>query len=154
MLRSLFQNTTKQRKTCASHKPFSCREQEKWKRMRSEEEAVQGKTFQELSLTQHLPNHKMLHSTTTDTTRTMAAFMYYTLHKLLTGKARSQQACSEDFGCKMTLFKHLVTGKRHPGRLGRKGEGCRSSRTVEEVKQLESSEPTQKRPKCTKKDKK
>ena len=123
-------------------------------RMRSEEEAVQGKTFQELSLTQHLPNHKMLHSTATDTTRTMAAFMYYTLHKLLTGKARSQQACSEDFGYKMTLFKHLVTGKRQPGRLGRKGEGCRSSRTVEEVKQLESSEPTQKRPKCTKKDKK
>ena len=29
-------------------------------RTRSEEEALQGKMYQELSLTQHLPNHKKL----------------------------------------------------------------------------------------------
>ena len=122
-------------------------------RTRSKEEALQGKTFQELSLTQHLPNHKKLHPSATDATRTMAAFMYYALHKELTGKARSQQACSEDFGCKMTPFKHLVTGKKQPGRLGRvKGEGGKSSRTVEEVKQLESGEPKLKRLRHGKKD--
>ena len=31
----------------------------------------------------------------------MATFMYYALHKQLTGKARSQRAWSEDFGCKI-----------------------------------------------------
>ena len=36
--------------------------------------------------------------------------LYYALHKQLTDKARSQQACSQDFGCKMTPFKCLVTG--------------------------------------------
>ena len=122
-------------------------------RTRSKEEALQGKMFQELSLTQHLPNHKKLHPSATDATRTMAAFMYYALHKQLTGKARSQQACSEDFGCKTTSFKYLVTGKKEPGGPGRgKGERGKSSQTVEEVKQLESGEPQQKRPRHGKKD--
>ena len=85
----------------------------------------------------------------------MATFMYYALHKQLTGKVKSQQACSEDFGCKMTPFKHLVIGKKQPGGPGRgKGEKGKSSRRVEEVKQLESGEPQQKRPKHVKKDKK
>ena len=97
-------------------------------RTRSKEEALQGKMYQELSLIQHLPNHKKLQPSTTDATRTMAAFMYYALHKQLTGKARSQRACSDDFGCKMTPFKHLVTGKKQPGRPGRtKGEKGKSS---------------------------
>ena len=65
----------------------------------------------------------------TDATRTMAAFMYYALHKELAGKAKSQQAYSDDFGCKTTPFKHLVsTGKKQPGRPGRgKGEKGKSS---------------------------
>ena len=122
-------------------------------RTRSEEEALQGKMYQELSLTQHLPNHKKLQLSMTDAMRTMATFMYYALHKQLTGKARSQQACSEDFGCKTTPFRHLVTGKKQPGRPGRgKGEGSKSSWTVEEVKQLESSKLPQKRLRHGKKD--
>ena len=96
-------------------------------RMRSEEEALQGKTYQELSLTQHLPNHKKLQPSTADATRTMTAFMYYALHKQLTGKAKSQQACSDEFGCKTTLFKHLVTEKKQLGRPGRKDEKGRSN---------------------------
>ena len=76
----------------------------------------------------------------------MATFMYYALHKQLTGKVRSQQACSEDFGCKTTLFKHLVTGKKQPGGAGRtKGEKGKSSQTMEEVKQLESGEQPNKK---------
>ena len=81
----------------------------------------------------------------TDATRTMAAFMYYALHKQLTGKAKSQQACSDEFGCKMTLLKHLVTGKKQPGGPGSKGEKGKSSWTTE-VKQLESSEQPAKKP--------
>ena len=95
-------------------------------RMRSEEEAIQGKMYQELLLTQHLPNHKKLQLSMTDATRTMAAFMYYALHKQLTAKAKSQQACLDDFDCKTTLFKCLVTGKKQPGGPGRKGKRGKS----------------------------
>ena len=87
-------------------------------RMRSEEEKLQGKTYQEPSMTQHLPNYKKLPPNVTDATRTIAALMYYALHKQLTGKARSQQVCSNDFGCKTTPFKRLVTGKKQPGGKG------------------------------------
>ena len=59
--------------------------------MRSEEEALQGKMYQELTLTQHLPNYKKLQLSVTDQTRTMAAFIYFVLYKQLTGKAKSQQ---------------------------------------------------------------
>ena len=76
-----------------------------------------------MSLTQHLPDYQKLQPTVTDVTRTIATFMYYTLHKQLTGKAKSQQSCSEEFGCKTTPFKHLVTGKRQPSGPGRKGKG-------------------------------
>ena len=62
-------------------------------RMRIKEEALQGKTYQELSLTQHLPNYKKLQPSATDQTRTMAAFMYFVLYKQLPGKAKSQQGC-------------------------------------------------------------
>ena len=81
-------------------------------RTRSEEEALQGKMYQALSLTQHLPNYKKLHPSATDATRTMATFMYYALYKQLTGKAKSQQGCSDEFGCKTTPFKNLITGKK------------------------------------------
>ena len=66
-------------------------------RMRSEEEALQGKTYQELLLIQHLPNYQKLKLSATDITRTMAAFMYYVLYKQLTGKPKAQQGCSEEF---------------------------------------------------------
>ena len=116
-------------------------------RTRSKEEALQGKMYQELSLTQHLPNHKKLQLSMTDAMRTMATFMYYALHKQLTGKAKSQQACSDDFDCKTTPFKHLVTGKKQPDGPGRgkSGKG-KSSQTTEEVKQLESGEQPEKKP--------
>ena len=121
-------------------------------RTRSKEEILQGKTYQQLSLTQHLPNHKKLQLSMTDATRTMATFMYYALHKQLTGKVKSQQACSDEFDCKTTPFKHLVIGKKQPGRPGRKGEKGKSSQTTEEVKQLESSEQPEKKPRCSMRD--
>ena len=118
--------------------------------MRSEEEALQGKTYQKLSLTQHLPNHKKLQPSATDATRTMATFMYYDLYKQLTGKVKSQQGCSDEFGCKTTLFKHLVTGKKQPGGPGRgKGEKGKSSQTTEEIRQLENGKQPEKKPRCS-----
>ena len=81
-------------------------------RMRSKEEALQGKMYQELSLTQHLPNYKKLQLSATDQTKTMATFMYFVLYKQLTDKAKSQQGCSEEFKCRTTLFKCLARQTR------------------------------------------
>ena len=68
------------------------------------------------------------------------------MYKQLTGKAKSQQGFSEEFKCKMTPFKHLITGEKQPGRPGR-GK-FKSSKTVAEVQKLES-EPASKRQRPT-----
>ena len=110
-------------------------------RMRTEEEELQAKTYQELSLTQHLPNYQKLQPMATNVTRTMATFMYYALYKQLKGKVKSQQGWLDQFGCKKTPFKCLVTGKKQPGRPGRKGKGRgKYTQTTEQVKWLESGE--------------
>ena len=59
-------------------------------RMVEEMVQLEGKTYRELTLTQHLPNTKKIYSNTTDQTRTMAAFMYFVLYEQITGLKASQ----------------------------------------------------------------
>ena len=82
-------------------------------------EQLEGKTYRELTLSQHLPDAKKIYSNATDQTRTMAAFMYFVLYEQITSLKASQTGCSRDFKCQGTLFKRLVTGKRQPGGPGR-----------------------------------
>ena len=103
-------------------------------------EQLEGKTYRELTMSQHLPNAKKIYRNTTDQTRTMAAFMYFVLYEQITGLKASQTGCSRDFQCQRTLFKRLVTGKKQPGGPGRSGEQ-RSKRTLDEVAKLEGSIP-------------
>ena len=106
------------------------------------EEIVQleGKTYRELTMSQHLTEAKKIYSNTTDQTRTMAAFMYFVLYKQITGLKASQTGCSRDFQCQGTPFKRLVTGKKQTGGPGRSGEQ-RSKGTLEEVAGLEGDTP-------------
>ena len=114
-------------------------------------EQLEGKTYRELTLSQHLPNFKKIYSNTTDQTRTMAAFIYFVLYEQITGLKASQTGCSKDFRCQGTPFKRLVTGKRQPGGPGRSSEAKgRSSRTLEEVAKLEDATPAKQRRKATK----
>ena len=78
----------------------------------------------------------------------MAAFMYYVLHEQITGKQKSQTGCSAEFGCRMTPFKCLVTGKKQPGRQDRAARERRSQRTLGQVAEMEG-EPAAKKPKPT-----
>ena len=103
-------------------------------------EQLKGKTFRELTMSQHLPDAKKIYPNATDQTRTMAAFMYFVLYKQITGLKASQTGCSRDFQCQGTLFKRLVTGKKQPGGPGRSGEQ-RSKRMLEEVAELEGGTP-------------
>ena len=103
-------------------------------------EQLEGKTYRELTMSQHLPDAKKIYSNATDQTRTMAAFMYFVLYEQITGLKASQTGCSRDFQCQRTPFKRLVTGKKQPGGPGRSGEQ-RSKRTLEEVAELEGDTP-------------
>ena len=103
-------------------------------------EQLEGKTYRELTMSQHLPDTKKIYSNATDQTRMMAAFMYFVLYKQITSLKASQTGCSRDFKCQGTPFKRLVTGKRQPGGPGRSSEQ-RSKRTLEEVAELEGDTP-------------
>ena len=103
-------------------------------------EQLEGKTYRELTMSQHLPDAKKIYSNAKDQTRTMAAFMYFVMYEQITGLKASQTGCSRDFKCQGTPFKRLVTGKRQPGGPGRSSEQ-RSKRTLEEVAKLEGDTP-------------
>ena len=111
-------------------------------------EQLEGKTYRELTMSQHLPDAKKIYSNATDQTRTMAAFMYFVLYKQITGLKASQTGCSRDFKCQGTPFKRLVTGKKQPGGPGRSSEQ-RSKRTLEEVAELEGDTPAKQTRKST-----
>ena len=103
-------------------------------------EQLEGKTYRELTMSQHLRDAKKIYSNATDQTRMMAAFMYFVLYEQITGLRASQTSCSRDFQCQGTPFKRLVTGKKQPGGPGRSSKQ-RSKRTLEEVAKLEGDTP-------------
>ena len=103
-------------------------------------EQLEGKTYRELTMSQHLPDAKKIYSNATDQTRTMAAFMYFVLYEQITSLKASQTGCSRDFQCQGTPFKRLVTRKKQPGGPGRSGEQ-RSKRMLEEVAELGGDTP-------------
>ena len=111
-------------------------------------EQLEGKTYRELTMSQHLPNAKKIYSSATDQTRMMAAFMYFVLYEQITGLKASQTGCSRDFKCQGTPFKRLVTGKKQPCGPGRSSEQ-RSKRTLEEVAKLEGDTPAKQTRKST-----
>ena len=117
-------------------------------RMVEEIEQLEGKTYRELTMSQHLPDAKKIYSNATDQTRTMAAFMYFVLYEQITGLKASQTGCSRDFKCQGTPFKRLVTGKKQPGGPGRSSEQ-KSKRTLEEVAELEGDTPAKQRRRST-----
>ena len=50
-----------------------------------EEEQLKNMTYREVTLLTHLPNFKRLYPNANEQTRTLAAFMYYVIHKQITG---------------------------------------------------------------------
>ena len=81
----------------------------------------------------------------------MAAYMYCVLYEQITGIRASQTGCAADFRCQTTPFKRLMTGKRQPGGPGRssKARGG-SSRSLEDVAEMEGATPAKKTRKATK----
>ena len=116
-----------------------------------EMERIVGKTYRELTLMCHLPNFKRINPNTKEQTRTMAAYMYCILHEQITGTRASQTGCAMDFKCQTTPFKRLITGKRQPSGPGRSNEARGgSSRSLEDVAEMEGAPPAKRTRKATK----
>ena len=114
-------------------------------------ETMEGKTYRDLTLMCHLPNFKRINPNAKEQTRTMAAYIYCVLYEQITGVRASQTGCAADFKCPMTPFKRLVTGKRQPGGPGRSGKGRgRSTRSLEDVAEMEGPTPSKRTRKATK----
>ena len=114
-------------------------------------ERIEGKTYRELLLMCHLPNFKRINPNAKEQTRTMAAYIYCVLCEQITGTRASQTGCATDFKCPTTPFKRLITGKRQPGRPGRSSEARgRSSRSLEDVAEMEGPTPSKRTRKATK----
>ena len=116
-----------------------------------EMERIEGKTYRELTLMCHLPNFKRINPNTKEQTRTMAAYMYCILYEQITGIRASQTGCATDFRCPAMPFKRLITGKRQPGGPGRSSEARGgSSRSLEDVAEMEGATPAKRTRKATK----
>ena len=114
-------------------------------------ERIEGKTYRELTLMCHLPNFKRINPNTKQQTRMMAAYIYCVLYEQITGVRASQTGCAMDFKSPMMPFKRLITGKRQPSRPGRLSEARgRSSRSLEDVVEMEGPTPAKRTRKATK----
>ena len=116
-----------------------------------EMQRMEGKTYRQLTLMCHLQNFKRINPNANEQTRMMAAYMYCVLYGQITSIRASQTGCAMDFKCQATLFKRLITGKRQPSRPGRssKARGG-SSRSLEEVAEIEGASPAKRTRKTTK----
>ena len=115
-----------------------------------EMEKMEAKTYRQLTLMCHLPNFKRINPNAKEQTRTMAAYMYCVLYEQITGVRASQTDCATDFKAPMTPFKRLITGKRQPGGPGRSSEARGSSRSLEDVTEIEGATPAKRTKKATK----
>ena len=116
-----------------------------------EMEKMEGKTYRELTLMCHLPNFKRINPNAKEQTRMMAAYIYFILYEQITGIRASQTGCATDFRCPMMPFKRLITGKKQPGRPGRSSKvRGGSSRSLEEVAEMEGPTPAKRTRKASK----
>ena len=116
-----------------------------------EMEKMEGKTYRQLMLMCHLPNFKRINPNAKEQTRTMATYMYCILYKQITGIGASQTGCATDFKAPTMPFKRLITGKRQPDGPGRSSEARGgSSRSLEDVAEMEGATPAKRTRKATK----
>ena len=114
-------------------------------------ERMEGKTYRQLTLMCHLPNFKRINPNVKEQTRTMAAYIYCILYKQITGIRASQTGCTTDFRCPTMPFKRVITGKKQPGGPGRLSkERGGSSRSLEDIAEMEGATPTKRTRKATK----
>ena len=70
--------------------------------------------------------------------RMMAAWLYFVLYRQVTGSSAGQDKCADKFGCSVTQFKRMVTGKWQEG--GKRKEDPKSTSKVTRKRRSERIE--------------
>ena len=70
-----------------------------------------GLSGEEMVILEHLPDAENWAVGRPAGERMMATWLYFVLHKQVTGSTVGQDKCAEKFGCSTTQFKRMVTGK-------------------------------------------
>ena len=72
----------------------------------------------------------------------MAAWLYFVLHKQVTGSTAGQDRCADKFSCSVTQFKRMITGKWQEG--GKRKEEPKSTSKVTRKRKSERIEKLKK----------
>ena len=110
-----------------------------------------GLTGKEMVITVHLPMAEGWMMDRPADERMMAAWLYFVLYKQVTGSTAGQDKCAEKFGCSVTQFKRMITGKWQEG--GKRKEDTKSvsseakKRKSERLEKIAQEEAGGKKPK-------
>ena len=74
-----------------------------------------GMSGEEMVIMEHLPEAEPWKVGRKPSERMMATWLYFILHKQVTGSKAGQDKCADKFGCSVTQFKRMITGKWQEG---------------------------------------
>ena len=111
---------------------------------REQDKKQAGVTGEEMVIMTHLPEAEHWKVGRKPSKRMIAAWLYFILHKQVTGSTAGQDRCADKFGCSVTQFKRMVTGKWQEGGKPKKGRASTSKvtkkRKSERLEQLAREE--------------
>ena len=87
---------------------------------REQEKRQAGVSGEQMVVLEHLPDAEGWKMGRPDKERMVAAWVYFILHKQVTGSTAVQDKCAVNFGCSVTQFKRMVTGKWQESGKGKK----------------------------------
>ena len=87
---------------------------------REQDKRQAGVSGEQMVVLEHLPDAEGWKMGRPDKERMVAAWVYFILHKQVTGSTAVQDKCAGKFGCSVTQFKRMVTGKWQDGGKGKK----------------------------------
>ena len=96
---------------------------------REQDKKQAGVSGEEMVILEHLPKAENWKVGRKPSERMMAAWLYFILHKQVTGSTAGQDKCADKFGCSVTQFKRMVTGKWQEGGKGKKDTASTSKVT-------------------------
>ena len=95
---------------------------------REQDKKQAGLSGKEMVILEHLPDAEAWKVGRPPSERMMAAWLYFVLHKQVTGSTTGQDKCADKFGCSVTQFKRMVTGKWQEG--GKRKEEPKSTSKI------------------------
>ena len=116
---------------------------------REQDKKQAGVSGEQMVVLEHLPEAEGWKMGRPDKERMVAAWVYFILHKQVTGSTAVQDKCAGKFGCSVTQFKRMITGKWQEGGKGKKETASTSietrKRKAERLEKLAKDERREKK---------